>query len=519
MPHKSPRTKLIATLGPASAERETLAAMFDAGVDVCRINFSHGSPEQHECLLASVRELAKERDMPIAVVGDLCGPKIRLNRVAGGSAELLVGAPLRITRGDDDCTPERLTTTLPDLIDDVGVGHRVYIDDGLVRLLVTDQSADALTCSVTVGGTISTRKGVNLPDSGLSVPALTDTDRRDLVWAIEHELDFVALSFVRRPADLYELKDLIREHGGDVGVIVKIEKVEALEHLDDLIAASDAVLVARGDLGVELDIWQVPMIQKAITARCREVGVPVIIATQMLQSMVHSPMPTRAEVSDVANAIIDAADAVMLSAETAVGDYPVATVDMMTKTSQVAEAYLVQGPHAATRYIAQRSHTAAPDEVHGVRGLSIPDAAAARSAVSPNISATHPRASAIAHAAVQAARDVNARLVAVWSATGRTARLVAKHRLPVPVVGLSYNERVCRQMNLLYGVIPILVKPIANPAEMADVLDVTLIRRGLAKPGDLIVVVTSTQPETPGATDTTLVHRVGEPGQPRDVSP
>ena len=259
-------------------------------------------------------------------------------------------------------------------------------------------------------------------------------------------------------------------------MIVKIEKAEALEYLDDFIARVDGVMVARGDLGVEMDVWRVPLIQKDITARCRAAGKPVIIATQMLQSMVASPMPTRAEVSDVANAILDGADAVMLSGETAAGAYPDMAVTMMDRVADATETY-------------QRSiRNAEPSLYEHLEDVT----------------------SAIAYAAVQAATHLDSKLVAVWSATGETARAVAKHRLTVPVVGLTYDEKVYRRMNLLYGVVPLRIEPLGNPNEMAAVLDQRLVQRGLAKPGDLIIVVTSTHPRTPGGTNTTLVHRVAE---------
>ena len=469
------RTKIIATLGPATSDRQRLSELLDAGVDVCRLNFSHGTLDDHARMLALVRAVAGERGQPVAVIGDLCGPKIRLGTFPGGPAELRAGQTVRIVRGDAECSTERLTVTYPTFIDEVDVGHRVYIDDGLVRLVVTERRGGELICQCTVGGAVSSRKGVNLPDTPLSAPALTEKDHVDLAWAVEHELVYVALSFVRSAEDLYELKRAIKQHGSDLPVVIKIEKPEALDHLDELITHADAVLVARGDLGIETDLCSVPLVQKDIVARCQTVGVPVIVATQMLQSMVASPLPTRAEVSDVANAIFDRTDAVMLSGETAVGQYPVPAVEMMNKIAATTEAYL------ATRPPAERS-TGGPIRYR-------PTAAAA-------------------HAAVQAARDLGARLVAVWSATGATVRRVAQHRLPMAVLGLSYDERVCRRMNLVFGVVPIRVEPLDNPAAMAAALDRVVLERGLAAPGDLIVVVTSTRPLTPGATDTVLVRRV-----------
>ncbi|MGD8453030.1 MAG: pyruvate kinase [Phycisphaerae bacterium] len=470
------KTKIVATLGPASTSRERLLEMLDAGLDACRLNFSHGDLESHGRSLELIRSVAAERDVPLCVIGDLCGPKIRLGSFPDGPVELPAGQTVRIVRGEAPCRVDCLSTNLPTLVDEVQVGQRLYIDDGLVRLLVVEHGSDELVCTCTTGGTISDHKGINLPDTRLAVSALTDKDRRDLTWAIEHELDYVALSFVRQPEDLYELKRLIKQQGGGPRVIIKIEKTEALEHLDELIANTDVVLVARGDLGVETDLWRVPLLQKDIIARCQGAGVPVIVATQMLQSMVNSPMPTRAEVSDVANAIFDRTDAVMLSAETAVGHYPGQAVDLMNRIAAATEEYL--------------THRPPPVGPAPVTGRYRPTGA-------------------VAHAAVQAARDLGARVVAVWTATGATVRMVATHRLPMPVVGLAYDERVCRQMNLLYGVLPIRVEPMSDPAEMAQTLDRILLDRKLALVDDLVVVVTSRRPRTPGATDTTLVHRVG----------
>jgi pyruvate kinase len=473
------KTKIIATLGPASASTERLREMCEVGLDACRLNFSHGELSEHQRMLENVRSVAAERTEPICVIGDLCGPKIRLGRFRGDPVEISVGDLIRIGRGAGECTAERLTISYPRLIDEVQIGHRIYIDDGLVRLLVTDRTADELICTCTTGGQLATRKGVNLPDTRLTAPALTEKDRRDLDWAIRNELDYVALSFVRTPEDLYELKRLVKQQHSDLRVIVKIEKTEALEHLDELIEHTDVVLVARGDLGVETDVWRVPLLQKEIVGRCQRAGVPVIVATQMLQSMVNSPMPTRAEVSDVAAAVFERADAVMLSAETAVGAYPVQAVDIMNKVAAVTGEYLARQP------------------------VPVPE---------PLPTTRYRPTSAVAHAAVQAARDLGARLVAVWTATGATARMVAKHRLPMPVVGLTYSERVYRQMNLLFGVIPVHVEAMNDPARMAEVLDACLLERKLVLPGDLVVVVTSRQPHTPGGTDTTLVHRVCEHG-------
>ncbi len=469
------RTKLVATIGPATESPSDLHAVLEAGVDVCRLNFSHGDHASHQRVLERVRAWSEEHRRPVAVLGDLCGPKIRLGELEGEPFELRVGDTIRLVRGDGKGSRERLTTTLPTLLDELHVGQRVYIDDGSVRLLAIDRESDALVCTCTTGGTISPRKGVNLPDSTLSAPSLTEKDRHDLLWAIENKLDFVALSFVRTADDLRVLRAVVEPHGAPIRIIVKIEKAQALEHLDDLVAMADGVMVARGDLGVELDPWQVPLVQKSLVIRCREAGKPIIIATQMLQSMIERPTPTRAEVSDVANAILDGADAVMLSAETAAGMFPLAAVEVMSRVSEVTEAFLSP-----------------------LGGRDSPEAVATPSRT----------ASAVAQAAVRAAQHLDARLVAVWTATGETARLIARHRLPMPVVGLTFDERTYQQMNLLYGVVPLRVRPIDTPAAMGPLLDDVLVREGLARPGDVIVVATSTKPHTPGATDTVLIHRV-----------
>lgn len=475
------RTKLIATLGPATDQPAQLTALLEAGVDLCRLNFSHSDRQWRTQVLRLIRTWAAQHGRAVGVLGDLCGPKIRLNDVSGERFSLPVGATIRVVRGSAECTPQRLTTTYPTLVDELHVGQRIYLDDGLVRMLVVEREPDALVCTCTTGGIVASRKGVNLPDTTLAIPALTDRDRSDLDWAIDHGVDYLALSFVRTPDDVRELRGILRERQADIGVIVKIEKAQALEHLDELVALADGVMVARGDLGVEMDPWQVPLVQKSLVVRCREAGKPVIIATQMLQSMVERPSPTRAEVSDIANAIFEGADALMLSAETSVGQFPLAAVEIMVRVAEVTEEFLTPlGDRETPASVAGQSRAA----------------------------------SAIAQAAVRAARHIGARVVAAWTASGETVRLIARHRLPMPVVGLTFNDRVYDRMNLLYGVIPMRVEPLHDPGQMAALLDQKLLDSGLVRPGDWIVVVTSTRPNTPGATDTVLVHRIS-PGRER----
>ena len=473
------KTKLVATVGPACDHDATLGEMIDAGVNVLRLNFSHGTLETHAASVARIRRVASEREAIVAVMGDLCGPKIRLGPIAGGRCELAVGQRVAFRRGTFDGTPERLSSSYPALVDDVEVGQRVLIDDGNVRLRVTERRPDELACVCEVGGAISDRKGINLPDSHVSSPALTDKDRSDLEWAIRNDLDLIALSFVRKPEDLSELRRILVAHGSRMRVVSKIEKPEAVAELNAIVAESDVVLVARGDLGVEMDVSRVPLIQKEIALLCWRTGKPVIVATQMLQSMVDSPVPTRAEVSDVANAILDRADAVMLSAETSVGKYPLEAVRMIRRIAEHTESF----------------------------GACYADELGANQAT------TVPVATAVVRGANSIARELGVRLVAVWTETGETPRLLSKHRLGQPIVALAADERVCRQMALLYGVVPIAAAQSREMRENLAYLDKLLLDRHLANANDRVVVAADTRPDLPGETDALFIHVVGTAGR------
>ncbi|NLX12447.1 MAG: pyruvate kinase, partial [Phycisphaerales bacterium] len=415
------KTKIVATVGPGCNSEAVLAGMIDAGVNVFRLNFSHGSLDDHAEAVRRIRLLAGKKRAFVAIMGDLCGPKIRLGEIADGKCELREGQTVLIQRQPVLGTPDRVSTNYPALIDEVREGHRVLIDDGNVLLRVQEKQPDAVVCLCEVAGTISDRKGINLPDSRLSTPTLTEKDRRDLQWAMENDLDFIALSFVRRPEDLEQLHDILKGYQSDMKVVSKIEKPEAIEQLEKIIALSDVVLVARGDLGVEMEVCRVPLIQKEITLLCRRQGKPVIIATQMLQSMVDAPVPTRAEVSDVANAILDSTDAVMLSAETSVGKYPLAAVRMIRKIAEQTESF---GQHYG-------------DEL-GASGTSL-----------------FPVAKAVVRAAALVAADLNVPAVALWTDHGDSPRLLCKLRLTQPIAAFTADERVCRQMAILYGVFPV----------------------------------------------------------------
>ncbi|MFO0974599.1 MAG: pyruvate kinase [Phycisphaerae bacterium] len=481
------RTKVIATVGPASSSPQMLGRLIDAGVNVFRLNFSHGTHATHGAALTAIRAAAAERGAHVAVMGDLCGPKIRLNAIAGGQAELRDGATVQFVRGDGPGDASRLTCSYAALIDDVRAGDRLLIDDGRVTLRTTAKSGDALSCTVEVGGVVSDRKGINLPDSPVRVDALTDKDRVDAAWAAQNGVDYLALSFVRRPADLVALRAALGPAGSELPIVAKIEKSAAIAELDGILDAADAVLVARGDLGVEMPIERVPMLQKAIARRCQYAGKPVIVATQMLQSMVDSPTPTRAEVSDAANAILDHADALMLSAETAVGRYPVEAVRMLARVAEHTETFLER-------------FRAAPDaEV---------------------LAASMRLTSAVAHGACLLARDLDVSLLAVHTQSGITARLISKNRPTQRIFGLCSDARVCRRMALYFGVTPLAAEFRNEPDSLLRELDDLLLARGWAEPGELSIVVVGTQLSHPGSSNALLIHRVhgGAPGAPAEGS-
>ncbi len=472
------RTKVVATVGPACDSPETLGRLIEAGANVFRLNFSHGTRESHAAALQRIRQAAAERQAVVAVLGDLGGPKIRLGAIAGGKCTLSPGSRVIFQREPVLGTPERLSSNYPALIDDVAVGDRILIDDGNVLLRAAEKAPGQLTAICEVGGVVSDHKGINLPDSTVSSPSLTDKDRDDLAWSVRNGLEYVALSFVRSPGDLRELRSAIErvDAASRIQVVSKIEKPQAVEHMAEVVEASDVVLVARGDLGVEMDVSRVPMIQKEIAVECRRRGKPMIIATQMLQSMVNSPVPTRAEVSDVANAILDDADAVMLSAETSVGQYPVQAVAMMRRIAHETEAFT--------------SHFGHPWSAMPARQAPVDDAV-------------------IEGASVVAAR-LKASLVVAWTLNGDAARLLSRHRLESSIVALTPCQIACRQMALLYGVVPICLPSMQAPETMLRDLDRTLLGRGLAQPGDQVVVVSDLRPEVPGETDSLFVHTVSE---------
>jgi pyruvate kinase len=439
------RAKIVCTIGPASRDAGTLRRLAEAGMDVARLNFSHGSHEDH----AEVCRLIRETGSRIAVMQDLQGPKIRVGRIQGGM-ELASGAELILTAGDPAGRPGVIPIDYPNLAADVREDNDIFLADGVIHLTVEGIDGDDIRCRVVHGGTLTSRKGVNLPGVSISAPALTEQDRKDLEFGLGLGVDYVALSFVRSPEEVRELRGLIEAGGSDARIIVKIEKREALDDLQAILAETDAVMIARGDLGVEIPVDRVPVVQKELIGHCLAVGKPVITATQMLESMTVSEIPTRAEASDVANAVLDGSDAVMLSAETATGAFPVETVETMSRIIQSAEEY-------AFETFAARMKT---------ESLSDPE------------EAVDAQTDALTAGAVETACEVGAKGIVVLTHTGRTARLVARRRPSVPVIALTDLERVVRQLALVWGVETIAIESIDATEEILAV-----IRRKLTEGG------------------------------------
>ncbi len=469
------KTKIIATLGPCCNTADTIRSMVDCGVDVFRLNFSHGTLEKHAELLEQFNTARERHHHTTAVLGDLCGPKIRLGHIDSPGRKIEVGEEITIISGQFKPEAPLIGTTYENFARDVKDGDRILIDDGQIILRALRHEDNKVVCLVEVPGTLKIRKGINLPDSTVSAPSITDNDWQCVDWAIQNNFDFLALSFVRSGDEIRQLKSHIERVGSDIKVIAKIETAAALENLEDIAKASDIILVARGDLGVEVDIARVPLIQKHITHLCRKLGKPVIVATQMLQSMIESPTPTRAEVSDVANAIMDFADAVMLSGETAVGKYPVEAARTICRIAEVTEAYLEEGnvvyPKIDTGQELQLS-------------------------------------AAIAHSVAQMTEDIDVRIVAVWSQSGSTARLLSKARIDVPILAFSSNERVCRQMCLHYGVIPRCREIPQDTQEFIHLTDKLILERRWHKPGDKIVLLTGEPIGAADATSAVIVHKL-----------
>jgi len=474
------RTKIVATIGPACSTADALLRLFEAGVDVCRLNFSHGTLDSHVKTLGMIRDAAAQFGHPVAVLGDLCGPKIRVGQVKdideSGGMPVKQGDGLTIQRKPIVGEKLRISSTYDHIVDDVQVGDRVLIEDGLLRFFVIDKTADELHLSATVAGVIKTGKGINLPHTKLNVPAITEKDWEAIEFSIDEGIDYLAMSFVRRADEIQHVREHLRNKMSDIQLIAKIEKSEAVTNIKSIIDAADGLMIARGDLGVEMDVAQVPIIQKDLVRKCQSAGKPVIVATQMLQSMIENSSPTRAEVSDVANAIFDGTDALMLSGETSVGRFPAGAVLTMAHVAEVTEKYIdTVRPHFE------------PLKLDGLQ-MSM----------------------AVANGVRQMAADLKMKLVVVYSQTGSTARIFSKTRFPIPIIALSSDPRALRRMSLHYGVQPQELAPPKDITELIEAVDQMLQKQKYAQPGDRIVIVAGSSLGTPGTLNSVVLHTVGD---------
>lgn len=470
------QTRIVATVGPASDSAAALRDLVDAGVDVFRLNYSYGSREEQHERVQRIRAAAREAGVEVAVIQDLCGPKIRVGVMQDGVADLVSGACAVITAQDVEGTAERFSVNYPSLAEDVKQGEVLLFDDGRLEAVVERVCGGEVSARVTRGGRLRSRKGMNLPATRISIPSVTDKDFRDLRSGIEAGVDYVALSFVRHPADLAPVRNELELAGSPAQVIAKIEKPEAIDNLEEIIAASDGILVARGDLGVEMDLARVPILQKRMSRQAIEQDKIVIVATQMLESMVVSSTPTRAEVSDVTNAILDGADAVMLSGETAVGAYPLEAVRMMNRIARQTEAYLAGG-----------------------------DGRWAWTRVNP----VNPVLDGIGRAAFNLCEDISAAAIVAYSTSGGTAVFLSRNRPTAPVVVFTGREDTCRRMRLLRGVIPVLAPGIQNRDDLLAEAKQYLTTQKLAKRGDAIVAVAGKHFGQVGATNSIEAATLG----------
>jgi pyruvate kinase len=467
------RAKIVATFGPAIASYENTLAVLEAGVDVARMNMSHGDYSVHDNTYENVRKAASDLGKAVAIMADLQGPKIRLGRFVDGPHELAVGDIFTITTEDVPGTKEICSTTLKSLTEDVNPGDALLIDDGKVALRAIEVDDVKVVAKVTVGGFVSNNKGINLPGVAVNVPALSEKDEDDLRWAMRRGVDLVALSFVRDASDITRVHEIMDEEGRRVPVIAKIEKPQAVEQLHEIIDAFDAIMVARGDLGVELPLEEVPIVQKRAIELARRWAKPVIVATQVLESMIDNPRPTRAEASDCANAVLDGADAVMLSGETSVGKFPIETVKTMARIIESTEE-------------------------HGLER------------VPPLGTKPKTRGGAITRAAVEIADQLDAKYICTFTQSGDSARRLSRLRPIKPVFAFTPVEHVWNQLALTWGIQPQLVATVGHTDEMTAQVDRSLLDMGLVEDGDLVVIAAGSPPGKAGSTNSLKVHKVGD---------
>ena len=472
------RTKIVCTIGPASESAETLRQLVEAGMNVARLNFSHGTRKEHEQRIVNIRQIERELGTPIAVLQDLPGPKLRTGAMPDG-VSLSPGQQFVFTTRDVPGSAEEVNLPHPKLVQQAeraGPGQQIFADDGQLEFRVESATATDIVTKVVVGGPFGARKGVNIPGTQVSLPSVTDRDIDDLKFGLAKDVDWVAASFIRNARDLVPARETIRQSGKNVRLIAKIEKGEAVEDIDAIIEAADGVMIARGDLGVEIPLEEVPAIQKTIIRKCNDAGKPVITATQMLESMTRNRRPTRAEVTDVANAICDGTDAIMLSGETAIGLFPVEAVTMMSRIAAQAEGSLDY-----RRLWEEKASTAAKNVTE-----------------------------AIAQSTVDIALDLGATAIVTPTSSGATARAVSKYRPAAPIVAAATMESTFRQLALSWGVYPVLVAPSRNTDDMIEEAVEGAIHAGLVKTGDTVILTAGIPAGVPGRTNLIKVHTVGQ---------
>jgi pyruvate kinase len=471
------RTRIVCTLGPASSSSEILDRLVAAGMDVARLNFSHGTHAEHTEILRRIRAGEERWGRPIAILQDLQGPKIRLGTfgVGGGArVDLESGKTFTLSGRPVVGTAERASVTHPEYLSQVKPGDQIWMDDGMIQLLVEAVEGDEVRCRITAGGRISDHKGISLPNVPLPASCLTDKDREDLRFGIRQGVDFVAVSFVRNAADISEVRKFLHDQGADLPIVAKLERQEFISNLPGILTMVDAVMVARGDLGVDVPLEEVPHIQKAVIRQARAAKVPVIVATQMLESMVTHLRPTRAEVSDVSTAIFDGADAIMLSAETATGRYPVEAVQVMARIAERAEQAVLRRPVA-------RQHR---------EGVGFPEA--------------------ISDAAAAAAHVLGARAIVAFTQSGFSARLISQERPDVPIIALTPFVQVQRRLALSWGVSSRLIRKVETTDEMIEEVEATLLGDGSVRTNDVIVIISGSPMWVTGTTNLLKLHRIGE---------
>lgn len=471
------RTKIICTIGPATKSPEMLRRLAEAGMNVARLNFSHGTREEHGQRIQEIRAIEEQIGTPIAILQDLPGTKLRTGRMPPGGVSLVAGQRFIFTTRDVPGSAEEVNLPYPELVRQAVPGRRIFVDDGQLEFKIESATETDIITQVVIGGVLGAHKGVNMPGARISLPSVTEADIEDLKFGLEKDVDWVAASFIRSASDLAPIRKIIEDAGKPVRLIAKIEKAEAVEEIDSIINAADGIMIARGDLGVEMPLEQVPVVQKMIIRKCNEAGKPVITATQMLDSMIRNRRPTRAEVTDVANAIYDGTDATMLSGETAIGAFPIEAVEMMSKIAVQAEETI---------------------DYRAVQKEKI-------------LGAANTVTEAIAQATVEIAGDLNATAIVTPTSSGATARAVSKYRPTAPIIAAATSTATYRQLALSWGVYPVLVKPSRSTDEMISEAVDGVMRAGLVKPNDTIVLTAGVPAGVPGRTNLIKVHTVGQP--------